>query len=251
MNIAVCVKQVPDTASQLKISEDNKSIDENGIKYEINPFDEYALEEALRLKDNDSTINITVISLGPERVKKSLTKTLAMGADEALHIETDEVIDDCINIAKIIADEIKKNQYDLILFGKKSVDQDNNQVGIMIGELNNISCISNCSEFRIEGNKIIANREVEGSVEVFESELPAIITHEKGKNELRYPSLKDLMAAKKKPINTVKNEAGKDKKSELIKLEYPEKREEGVIIGEDKSAVTELVRILREEKKII
>ena len=251
MNIAVCVKQVPDTASQLKISEDNKSIKDDGIKYEINPFDEYALEEALRLKDNDSTINITVISLGPERVKQSLTKTLAMGADEALYIETNEIIDDCMNIATIIAKEIKKNQYDLILFGKKSVDQDNNQVGIMVGEINNISCISNCSEFKIDGNKIIANREVEGSVEVFESELPVIITHEKGKNELRYPSLKDLMAAKKKPINTIKIESNNEKRSELVQLEYPEKREEGVIIGEDKSAVSELVRILREEKKII
>ena len=251
MNIAVCVKQVPDTASQLKISEDNKSIKDDGIKYEINPFDEYALEEALRLKDNDSTINITVISLGPERVKQSLTKTLAMGADEALYIETNEIIDDCMNIATIIAKEIKKNQYDLILFGKKSVDQDNNQVGIMVGEINNISCISNCSEFKIDGNKIIANREVEGSVEVFESELPVIITHEKGKNELRFPSLKDLMAAKKKPINTIKIESNNEKRSELVQLEYPEKREEGVIIGEDKSAVSELVRILREEKKII
>ena len=251
MNIAVCVKQVPDTASQLKISEDNKSIKDDLIKYEINPFDEYALEEALRLKDNDSTINITVISLGPERVKQSLTKTLAMGADEALYIETNEIIDDCMNIATIIAKEIKKNQYDLILFGKKSVDQDNNQVGIMVGEINNISCISNCSEFKIDGNKIIANREVEGSVEVFESELPVIITHEKGKNELRYPSLKDLMAAKKKPINTIKIESNNEKRSELVQLEYPEKREEGVIIGEDKSAVSELVRILREEKKII
>ncbi len=251
MNIAVCVKQVPDTASQLIISGDNKSIDESGIKYEINPFDEYALEEALRLKDKDETIKITIISLGPERVKQSLTKTLAMGADEAIHIETNEVIDDCINIATIIANEIKKNQYDLILFGKKSVDQDNNQVGIMIGEINKISCISNCSEFKIEGKKIIANREVEGMVEVFESELPAIITHEKGRNELRYPSLKDLMAAKKKPINTIKVETNIDKRSELLKLEYPEKREEGVIIGEDKSSVTELIRILKEEKKII
>ena len=121
----------------------------------------------------------------------------------------------------------------------------------MVGEINNISCISNCSEFKIDGNKIIANREVEGSVEVFESELPVIITHEKGKNELRYPSLKDLMAAKKKPINTIKIESNNEKRSELVQLEYPEKREEGVIIGEDKSAVSELVRILREEKKII
>ena len=146
MNIAVCIKQVPDTASQLKISEDNKTIEDNGIKYVINPFDEYALEEALRLKDKDNTINITVISLGPERVKQSLTKALAMGADEAIHLQTDNSINDCMAIANIITNEIKKKQYDLILFGKKSVDQDNNQVGMIIGEINGIPCISNCSE---------------------------------------------------------------------------------------------------------
>ena len=136
MNIAVCIKQVPDTASQLKIAEDNKTIEDNGIKYGINPFDEYALEEALRLKDKDNTINITVISLGPERVKQSLTKTLAMGADEAIHLQTDNSINDCMVIANTITNEIKKKQYDLILFGKKSVDQDNNQVGMIIGEIN-------------------------------------------------------------------------------------------------------------------
>jgi len=150
------------------------------------------------LKDKDNTINITVISLGPERVKQSLTKALAMGADEAIHLQTDNSINDCMAIANIITNEIKKKQYDLILFGKKSVDQDNNQVGMIIGEINGIPCISNCSEFVIEDNKIVANREVEGSIEVFEGEFPVIITHEKGKNELRYPSLKDLMAAKKK-----------------------------------------------------
>ena len=251
MNIAVCIKQVPDTASQLKISEDNKTIEDNGIKYEINPFDEYALEEALRLKDKDNTVNITVISLGPERVKKSLTKTLAMGADEAIHLQTDNSINDCMTIANIITNEIKKKQYDLILFGKKSVDQDNNQVGMIIGEINGIPCISNCSEFVIEDNKIVANREVEGSVEVFEGEFPVIITHEKGKNELRYPSLKDLMAAKKKSINTIDVDVNDNNNSEVIRLEYPKKREEGIIIGEDKSAVPELIRILREERKLI
>lgn len=251
MNIAVCVKQVPDTASQIKISDNNTTIDDGEIKYEINPFDEYALEEAFRLKDNDNNVNITVISLGPERVKQSLTKILAMGADNAVHLHTDEIIYDCMSIANIISEEIKKKQYDLILFGKKSVDQDNNQVGIMIGEINGISCISNCSEFKIEDNKIIANREVEGSIEVFESEFPAIITHEKGRNELRYPSLKDLMAAKKKTIETINIDINELKNSEIIKLEYPNKREEGVIIGEDKASVSELIRILREEKKLI
>ena len=251
MNIAVCIKQVPDTASQLKIAEDNKTIEDNGIKYGINQFDEYALEDALRLKDKDNTINITVISLGPERVKQSLTKTLAMGADEAIHLQTDNSINDCMAIANIITNEIKKKQYDLILFGKKSVDQDNNQVGMIIGEINGIPCSSNWSEFAIEDNKIVANREVEGSVEVFEGEFPVIIPHEKGKNELRYPSLKDLMAAKKKSINTIDVDVNDNKNPELIRLEYPKKREEGIIFGEDKSAVSELIRILRVERILI
>ena len=121
----------------------------------------------------------------------------------------------------------------------------------MIAEINKISCISNCSEFKLDDKKIIANREVEGAIEVFEGELPLIITHEKGKNELRYPSLKNLMGAKKKTINIIKiNETIKNN-YEVIKLEYPSKREEGKIIGEDKSAVHELIKILRDEKKLI
>ena len=251
MKIAVCIKQVPDTATRLKISDDNKTIDKNGIKYEINPYDEYALEEALKIKDKDSNVEITIISAGPERVKQSLTKALAIGADNAIHILIEEDIDNVDFIADTIAKEINKQGFDLILFGKKSVDQDNNQIGIMVGEINKIQCISNCSEFSLNNNTIKANRETESGIEVFEGTLPLIITHEKGKNELRYPSLKNLMAAKKKIINIVNVNTAEKSNSKLIKLEYPAQREEGIIIGGNTSAVPELIRILREERKLI
>ena len=123
LKIVICVKQVPDTATKIKISENNKTIEQTSIKYEINPYDEYAIEEALRLKENDPNTTITVISLGPERVKQSLTKALAIGADNAIHLKTNEDIKNPLVIAKILASEIKKRSYDLILFGKKSVDQ--------------------------------------------------------------------------------------------------------------------------------
>ena len=251
MKIAVCIKQVPDTATRLKISDDNKTIDKNGIKYEINPYDEYALEGALKIKDKDSNVEITIISAGPERVKQSLTKALATGADNAIHILIEEDIDNVDFIADTIAKEINKQGFDLILFGKKSVDQDNNQIGIMVGEINKIPCISNCSEFSLNNDTITANRETESGIEVFEGILPLIITHEKGKNELRYPSLKDLMAAKKKTINIVNVNTAEKSNSKLIKLEYPAQREEGIIIDGNTSAVPELIRILREERKLI
>ena len=251
MKIVICVKQVPDTATKIKISENNKTIEQTSIKYEINPYDEYAIEEALRLKEDYPNTTITVISLGPERVKQSLTKALAIGADNAIYLKTNEDIKNPLVIAKILASEIKKRSYDLILFGKKSVDQDNNQIGIMIGEINQISCISNCTQFKLNNNTITAHREIEGAIQVFESKLPIIITQEKGKNELRYPSLRNLMAAKKKTIESINIVEQIDDNVELIKLEYPPTRKEGKIIGEGKEAVSELVRILREEIKII
>ena len=251
MKILICIKQVPDTATKIKISENKKTIEQTSIKYEINPYDEYAIEEALRLKENNPNTTITVISLGPERVKQSLTKIIAIGADNAIHLKTNENIKNSFVVAKILANEIKKKNYDLILFGKKSVDQDNNQIGIMIGEINQIPCISNCTEFKINNNTITAHREIEGAIQIFESKLPIIITQEKGKNELRYPSLRNLMAAKKKTIESIDIVEQINDDIELIKLEYPPVRKEGKIIGEGKEAVSELVRILREEKKII
>ena len=170
-----------------------------------------------------------MISLGPERVKQSLTKALAIGADNAIHLKTNEDIKNPLVIAKILASEIKKRSYDLILFGKKSVDQDNNQIGIMIGEINQISCISNCTQFKLNNNTITAHREIEGAIQVFESKLPIIITQEKGKNELRYPSLRNLMAAKKKTIESINIVEQIDDNVELIKLEYPPTRKEGKI----------------------
>ena len=219
MKIVICVKQVPDTATKIKISENNKTIEQTSIKYEINPYDEYAIEEALRLKEDYPNTTITVISLGPERVKQSLTKALAIGADNAIHLKTNEDIKNPLVIAKILASEIKKRSYDLILFGKKSVDQDNNQIGIMIGEINQISCISNCTQFKLNNNTITAHREIEGAIQVFESKLPIIITQEKGKNELRYPSLRNLMAAKKKTIESINIVEQIDDNVELIKLD--------------------------------
>jgi len=251
LKIVICIKQVPDTATKIRISEDKKTIDQTSIKYEINPYDEYAIEEALKLKENQPNTTITVISLGPERIKQSLTKILAIGADNAIHLKTNVDIKDPFIIAKILANEIKKEEYDLILFGKKSVDQDNNQIGIMIGEINKIPCISNCTEFKIENNIILAYREIESAVQMFESKLPAIITQEKGKNELRYPSLRNLMEAKKKTIKSIDIIEQINDNIELIKLEYPPTRKEGKIIGEGKEAVSELVRILQEDEKII
>ena len=250
MKIAICVKQVPDTASKISISQDEKEIESANIRLEMNPYDEYALEEAIRIKEKIENTEITVISLGEAQIKNMLNKALAIGADKAIHLESDRKFIDPLNTAKILAKELKENEYDLIFFGKKSVDNDHHQTGILVSELLGIEAVSCCTEYTVEENMIKIKREIEGIQEIYESKLPIIITQEKGKNEVRYPSLKDLMAAKKKPIENRKVEVEKDRIT-TSKLEYPETDRKPKIVGEGIEAVPELIKLLKEEAKII
>lgn len=250
MKIAICVKQVPDTASKISISNNEREIEKSNIRLEMNPYDEYSLEEAIRIKEKTENTEITVISLGEIQVKNMLSKALAIGADKAIHLESDRKFIDPLNTAKILAKELKKNEYDLIFFGKKSIDNDHHQTGILVSELLEIEALSCCTEYNFENNKIKIKREIEGIQEIYESKLPMIITQEKGKNELRYPSLKDLMAAKKKPIENKKVQI-EDDKITTVQLQYPKTNREPKIIGEGVEAVPKLIKLLKEEAKII
>lgn len=250
MKIAVCISQVPDTATRIKIGSDQKSIDPSGVTYIINPYDEFAIEEALKTKEKiGGDSQVYVISVGDDTVKETLRKALAMGADEAILLKSSGY-KDSIAIAKALSEEIKTLGCELVFCGKQSVDFDSGITGQLISELLRFNCVSVVVDFKLEGEKIIAEREIEGGREVVETTLPAVITAQKGLNEPRYASLKGIMAAKKKTINEKPADefAGY---TEILKMYLPPSKQPGRILGTDKSAVPELVRLLREEAKVI
>ncbi|PID59867.1 MAG: electron transfer flavoprotein subunit beta [Ignavibacteriae bacterium] len=248
MKIAVCVSHVPDTATKIKITDDNKTISSDGVSYVINPYDEFAVEEALKTKEKIGG-EVIIISLGSDANKESIRKALAMGADSAVLLK-DENPRDSVSLAKALAEEIKHQGAKLVFFGKQSVDYDNSITGQLVAEILDYNCISVAVSFNLEGEKITAEREIEGGKEIMETSLPAVITAQKGLNEPRYASLKGIMAAKRKTIEE-KNAAHFDNKLEIVKMKKPEGKQAGKIIGSDATVVPELVRLLKEEAKVI
>ncbi|HVO74389.1 MAG TPA: electron transfer flavoprotein subunit beta/FixA family protein, partial [Ignavibacteriaceae bacterium] len=209
---------------------------------------EFAVEEALKWKEKMKA-EVYVLSAGGDGSRETIRKALAMGCDQGILLKINSYIDS-FAVSKILADEIKSSGCELVFCGKQSVDYDNSIVGQLIAEQLNYSCISVVVDLKIEGNKITAEREVEGGREVVESELPAVITAQKGLNEPRYASLRGIMDAKKKIIRE-KIPGELNNLTELIKMHKPMQKNPGKILGNDKSAVTELVRLLREEAKVI
>ena len=248
MKIVACISHVPDTAAKIVIGSDGKAIDENGVTYVVNPYDEYAIEEALKTKETLGG-EVIVISVGADKNKESIRKALAMGADRAILLKDDNQRDS-LAVAKALAEEIKLEGAELVFFGKQSVDYDNSVVGQMTAELLDYNCVSVVVDFKLDGNKITAEREIEGGREVVETSLPAVITAQKGLNEPRYASLKGIMAAKKKTIDE-KPAAGAPNLIEVVQMKRPAAKQAGKIIGSDASAVPELVRLLKEEAKVI
>jgi electron transfer flavoprotein beta subunit len=248
MNIAVCVSHVPDTATKVKVGLDEKSIDPAGVTFIINPYDEFAVEEALKTKDKFGG-EVTIISIGGPANRETIIKALAMGADKGILLKN-ESVKDSFSIAKALAEELKGNNYDIIFFGKQSVDFDDAITGQLTAELLGYNCISVVVDLKIENNKIIAEREIEGGREVVETELPAVITAQKGLNEPRYASLKGIMAAKKKIINE-KPALQTENLSDIIRMNKTPGKQPGRILGTDSSTVIELVKLLHEEVKII
>ncbi len=250
MKIAVCISHVPDTATRIKIGADRKSIDPNGVTFIINPYDEFAVEEALKTKEKiggDSLVY--AISVGGDANKETIRKALAMGVDEGVLLK-DNTPRDSFGIAHALADEIKSLGCELVFFGKQSVDFDNSITGQVTAEILNYNCVPVVVDFKLEGTKITAEREIEGGREIVETELPAIITAQKGLNEPRYASLKGIMASKKKTISE-KPAAATTNYTEVLDMNLPASKQPGRIIGSDSSAVPELVKLLREEAKVI
>jgi electron transfer flavoprotein beta subunit len=246
----VCIKQVADTETRVKVAADGKTLDPAGVTWITNPYDEFALEQALRIKEGGAGGEVVIVSLGGASVQSTLRSALAMGADRAIHIKTETVQPDPLVVAKALAAEIRPLAPRLVWLGKQAVDDDQAQVGPMLAELLGLPCVTVVAKMELAGEKATVEREVEGAREVIDVELPAVLTADKGLNEPRYASLKGIMAAKKKPID----EKAADLAApglERIAMSLPATRAAGRIVGEGTGAVPELVRLLREEAKVI
>ena len=250
MKIAVCLKRVPDSETRVKIASDGKSLDEAGVKFVMNPYDEFAVEEALRRKEKAGTGEVAVLCLGPAAAQETIRTALAMGADRGVLLQVDKAPADPYETAKLIAAQLKPDGWDLILFGRMAIDDYHHQVGPLVAELLGLPCVTGVSHLDIDGSKGVAEREIEGGIEVVEFPLPAVLTADKGLNEPRYPALKGIMAAKKKPLEVKPVQAGSGS-LEVAALTPPPDRKEGKIVGEGAAAVGELVRLLREEAKVL
>jgi electron transfer flavoprotein beta subunit len=250
VKIVVCVKQVPDTEADIRVRADGKSIDEYNIKFIVNPYDEYALEEAIKLKEAGKADSVIAVSLGSDRVKEALRTAVAMGVDDVMHLKTGSDSMDGLTAAACLADWIRNSECDLVLLGKEAIDDGNMQIGPMLSELLDRPCVSVVTKLTVDGARVTVERECEGGVEVLETGLPCIVTCQKGLNEPRYPSIRGVMMAKKKQIQEIDVHPG-GPKTAIVSLEYPRARQGGKLVGEGPEAVTELLRILREAEKLI
>jgi electron transfer flavoprotein beta subunit len=248
MKLAACINHVPDTATKVNVGPDGKTIDKAGVTYVINPYDEFAIEECLRLKEKNGG-EVTVISLGSDVHKESLRKAFAMGVDKAVLLK-DDLVRDSFAVARGLADYLKELSPDVIFFGKQTVDYDDSAVGVMVAEMLGLPSVSVVVKLELAEGKAIAEREIEGGHEVAETKLPAVFTAQKGLNEPRYPSLKGIMAAKSKPIEE-RPASAVQPKVETVAMRKPPAKPAGRIVGTDASAVPELVRLLHEEAKVI
>jgi len=264
VNIIVCLKQVPDTETQIKVGSDGKSIVTDDIKWVMNPYDEHGVEEALRIKEKFGG-EVTVVGLGPKRVTESIRTALAMGADKGMLI-SDEALEgsDSLAVAKALAAAIKALDYDLIFSGQRGVDDDMGVVGANIAELLDIPQLSVIDKVEVaeDGKSIKVNRPIEGSTLVIESPLPALITTQKGLNEPRYASLPGIMKAKKKPFDEkTLSDLGLDvaefgegaRKVKVLEITPPPAREAGKIVeGETpQEKAAGLAKLLHDEAKVI
>ena len=259
MKILVLIKQVPDTATQVKIGADPKVIETQGITWIVSPYDEFALEEALRIKEKRGQGEVVAVSLGPERVKESLRSCLAMGADRAIHL-LDAAWDgaDTLATARALAAVVKQEAPALVLSGRQAIDDDMGAVGAQVSELLGWPCASWIMEEAVNegGTSIKVGRQVEGGLEVFDLPLPALCSAQKGMNEPRYPTLKGIMGAKKKEIKEVKAaDIGITLTPPVLSvaaLEALPPRPPGrILTGEAAETARELVRALREDAKAI
>lgn len=258
MEIVVLLKQVPATESFISIAENGTAIRTEDLKWVINPYDELAVEEALKIRQASGG-KVTVLSLGPEKTVEAIRTALAMGADTAIRIDPGDLVLDGLGTARILAETLKHTAHDLIICGHRAVDDDNFQVGPAVAEFLNLPHISMVIQEEIEDDTIRCTTTVEGGTMELKAPLPALITTQRGLNEPRYASLPGIMKAKKKPIDTRTiadlglDPAALTPKVSVAAMHLPADRKGGQIIeGESIEAkVAELVRLLHSEAKVV
>jgi electron transfer flavoprotein beta subunit len=259
MKIVVCVKQVPDTETRVRIAPDGKGIVETDVNWIVSPYDEFAIEEALRLKEAKGG-EVVLVSAGPDRVQTALRSGLAMGADSAIHVK-DPLLEaaDTLGTARALAAALKTlAPFDLVLMGQQGVGGDNSQMPGLVAELLDLPQVTVAVKIEVGDGKAVVEREIEGGRETWETPLPAVISAQKGLNEPRYASLKGIMAAKKKTIQTVDaaglglDAASVAPRVVVTGMELPPARPPVKMIeGDAETQAKDLIRLLHEEAKVI
>ncbi|MCG3089326.1 electron transfer flavoprotein subunit beta/FixA family protein [Sporosarcina cyprini] len=257
MNIYALVKRTFDTEEKIAVA--NGKIVDDGAEFIINPYDEYAIEEAIQLRDEHGG-EVTVITIGDEEAEKQLRTALAMGADKAVLINTEDDLDemDEFTVAKIVAEYLKDKDADLILAGNVAIDGGSGQVGPRVAELLGINYVTTITNLEIDGTSAKIVRDVEGDSETIETSLPLLVTAQQGLNEPRYPSLPGIMKAKKKPLEELElddldiDEDDVEAKTETVEIFLPPAKAAGrVLEGDMADQVKELVDLLNKEAKVL
>ena len=252
MKIAVLVKQVIGSESALKISQDQKWIDDSGATFVMNPPDNYAIEEAMLIKEKVGVGEVVIVSMGPQRVQKVIREGLSKGADRGIHIETESLKEiDPLYTSKVLVETLRGENFDLILSGLQSDDSGMGQTGVLLGELLNMSTATLAIETDIDQNKIRVKRELEsGWFQWVELESPSSISIQSGINQPRYPSLKGIMGAKKKEIKVILAPQV-EKRQSISEIFVPKKSKETEFIETDiDSTVERIIEILKTEVKV-
>jgi len=250
MKIAVCIKRTPDSETRFRIGVSNAAIEETGVKFDIDDFASYAVEVGLQLKEKGGAGEVVAVAVGPDNVQETLRKAMSMGVDRAVQLKTDSMPYDGLAVAKALAAELKNGGFDLVLFGKHAFDTSAGVVGTATAELLGIPCVTAASQLEIANGHGTARRELEGAAEMVEFPLPAAVTIDEGIARPRYPSLKGIMAAKKKPLESKPAQLGLVRVT-VKSMALPPDRPAGRIVGEGPAAVTELVRLLQVEAKVL
>lgn len=260
MKIGVCVKQVPDTTTKIALKDDATGIKEEGVKFIISPYDEFAVEEAIRLKEKNAGSEVVVFTFGPKRTQEALRAALAMGADRAVHVTSEGLpATDSLSTSKILAKAIAKEGIEILFTGRHAIDDDCAQVSQMVAEKLQWPHVTVVSKFTLDGKSAIVERDVDGGAkEVWSVELPAVFAANKGLNEPRYASLPGIMKAKSKPLAALTvADLGLSPDDVKAKVHYAqfqipsEERKMKVFKENPAQAVAEVVRLLREEAKVI
>ena len=250
MDIVVCIKRVPATDTAIKIAADGKSIETAGVSFEMNAYDEFALEQALKIKEQLGTGTVTAITIRPKEAQKEMRDALARGADKAVLLTTDQWVYDGASTAEALAAWLKQNPAQIVLCGKQAVDSDNNQMAGNLAARLGFACVTEVTKLELADGTFTAERDIEGAREVVTCKTPAVVSCNKGLNEPRYANLKGIMAAKKKPLEESAAELPSPA-MEIVSLELPPARAEGRIVGEGADAVPALIEALKNEAKAI